>query len=209
VTCPCHCPADQIQRLYSHCTHGAGEHLAASARAQFNHTGVKSRAVKLVLRAVPQCTTNVLLMSCSKDTRHDPGVCGSPKSSGDLSDRFASSAGSMDPHGNHLTPPDSPASPGSPESPTATVNIARLSLENHRRPYDPEEATREAIRAAVTKRVANTELRGEPLRYSLSGRVGDSRTAVASSREGVHRRNAEHRCRSGQGSSAQLRHTTC
>ena len=190
-------------------TYDAGEHLAASARAQFHHTSVKSKAVKLVLRAMPQCTTNVLLMSCSKDTRHNPGVYGSPKSSGDLSDKLASSAGSMDPHGNHLTPSDNPASPGSPESPTASVNIARLSLENHRRPYDSEEATREVIQAAVMKRAASTELWREPPRYSLSGREDGPRTAVASSREGVHREHAEHGCCSEQGSSAQLRHTTC
>ena len=155
-----------------------------------------------------QCTVNVLLMSCSNYKHHSSGVCGSPKSLCDPSDGLASSAGSMDLQGNHLTPSDSPASPRSPESPTASVTIARLPLKNHRRLHDSEEATRERSRAAVTKRAASTELRREPSRHSPSGRASDSRTAVASSREGAHRRNAEHACRFGQGSSAQLRHNT-
>jgi len=157
---------------------------------------------------VHRCTINVLLMSCSKYKGHIYGVCESPKSLCDPSGGLASSAGSMDLQGNHLTPSDSPASPRSPELPIGSVSIARLPLENHQRPHDLEEATQEASRAAVTKRAASKELWTEPFRHSPIGRASYSCTAVASSREGVHRRDAEHGCRSGQGSSAQLRHTT-
>ncbi len=141
----------------------------------------------------------LFLMVYSNYGRQNSGVYGSPNSYGDGSDDSVTSAGSMDPHGRNLTPSDSPASPGSP---TAGVNIGRLSLENQQRPRDSGEGTREPNRAAVTKRAASTELRRELRKHSPSGRAHRSRAAVAASRRGAHRRNAEHACRLEQGRSA-------